>query len=207
MSDLLDRAVAAIYDPFMAGAEHGRLGGLRAELLAPLSGHVVEIGAGTGASLPHYPEAVDRISLCEPTAAMRERLRARAASEPRAEVLSAPAEALPFEDDTVDHVVSTLVLCTVDDLDRAVAEVRRVLRPGGTLVLIEHVASDGPVAGAVQRTITPAWRIVARGCHLTRRPVEALEDAGFDTRGLDHASLPGVDRLGPVVSGEAVAPG
>lgn len=205
---VLDRAFAAIYDPFMAGAEAGRLGGLREEVLAHLDGHVVEIGAGTGANLPHYPASVDRLSLCEPEPAMRARLSTKAAelADERIEVLDAPAESLPFDDDTVDHLVSTLVLCTVDDLTAAVAEAYRVLRPGGTLTVIEHVASDGRVALAVQRTVTPAWRVVARGCHLDRPTVEVLEAAGFDTSRLEHADVPGMDRIGPVVAGSAAVP-
>lgn len=205
---VLDRAFAAIYDPFMAGAEAGRLGGLREEVLAGLDGHVVEIGAGTGANLPHYPASVRRLSLCEPEPAMRERLRAKVErlADDRIEVLEAPAESLPFDDASIDHVVATLVLCTVDDLVAAVVEARRVLRPGGTLTVIEHVASDGTVARAVQRAATPAWRVVARGCHLDRPTVDVLEAAGFDTSRLEQADVPGMDRMGPVVAGPAIAP-
>lgn len=201
--ELLDRALAAVYDPFMASVERAGLGRLREELLGGLDGHVVELGAGTGANLPHYPEAVTRISLCEPVPAMAGKLRAKVADldDPRIEVLDAPAEHLPFEDASVDHVVATLVLCTVDDLDASIAEARRVLAPDGTLVVIEHVAFEGGTSRRVQELVTPVWRVVARGCHLDRETGRALAEGGFDTSGLVPARIPGVDRIGRAIAG------
>lgn len=201
--EILDRALAAVYDPFMASVERAGLGQLRAELLGGLSGHVVELGAGTGANLPHYPDTVTRISLCEPTPAMVAKLREKVdeADVDRVEVLDAPAEHLPFDDASVDHVVATLVLCTVDDLDRSIAEARRVLRPDGTLVVIEHVAADGGLARTVQHAATPVWKVVARGCHLDRDTGDALAAGGFDTSGLVPARIPGVDRIGRGIAG------
>lgn len=208
---LLDRAFAAIYDPMMAGAERAGLADLRAELLAPLTGHVLEIGAGTGANLEHYPPGVTRLTCCEPVPEMRRRLEDRVQAAPptavELDVRAAPAEQPPAGDASVDHVVSTLVLCTVTDLAAAVAEIRRVLRPGGTLVMVEHVVSPGPVARRVQHALTPAWKVVARGCHLDRDTVGALASAGFDLREVQPIRLPGVDRTGTVVAGSARAPG
>ena len=191
--DLLDRAFAAAYDPVLARAERAGLTGLRREVLREVGGHVVELGAGTGANLAHYPVAVDRLTLCEPTPAMVGRLEAAVARAPvegrRTDVVIAPGEALPLADRAVDAVVSTLVLCTVDDLDRTLAEVARVLRPDGALVMIEHVHSDGARA-QVQRTLEPMWRIAARGCHLTRDPRAALAAAGWDVSEVREVRLP-----------------
>lgn len=201
--DLLDRLFAAAYDPMLASAERGGLGELRREVLAPLSGHVVELGAGTGANLAHHPAAVSRLTLCEPVAPMLDRLRRTVASsspgERDVEVVAAPAEALPLPDRSVDAVVATLVLCTVDDLERTLSEAARVLRPDGRLALIEHVHGTGRLAG-VQRALAPAWRVAARGCHLTRDPRAALAAAGWDVAAIRDVDLPmpGLVRPGQV---------
>lgn len=197
--DLLDRLFAARYDPVMARAERAGLAQLRHDLLGGLRGDVVEIGAGTGGNLPHYGPEVSRLTLCEPTAAMLERLqRAVAGNTTPIEVVAAPGEALPLADRSVDVVVSTLVLCTVGDLTRTVAELTRVLRPGGRLALLEHVHAEGPRATA-QRLLEPAWRVAARGCHLTRDPRSALAAAGYDISEVRDVRLP---MPGPVRAGQ-----
>ncbi len=188
---VLDRVFARFYDRVLKPSEVRGLADMRHDLLSSLAGTVVEIGAGTGLNLPHYPTDVDRIVACEPQADMAARLRARAAREPRAEVVEAPGEALPLPDGGADHAVATLVLCTVDDLDRTAAELARVVRPGGTLALIEHVAAEGGAIATVQRVIEPVWKVGARGCHLTRNPTAALGAAGFDTSGLVGWTVPG----------------
>jgi len=116
------------------------------------------------------------------------------------EVLAAPAETLPLHDASADAVISTLVLCSVRDLDRSLAEIRRILRPGGRLVLIEHVATHGPL-GAAQRVLAPTWRIVARGCQLHRDTRTAVADAGFDVTGVELWQLPGGGPTGPAIAG------
>lgn len=196
---VLDELFARLYDRALAPTEHAGLADMRAQLLAPLTGTVVEIGAGTGLNLAHYPPAVERIVACEPERLMADRLRERAASggESRVEVVEAPGEALPLDDASADHAVSTLVLCTVDDVDRTVAELARVVRPGGTLAVIEHVASQHTGWHRVQRLIEPAWKVVARGCRLTRDPLEALARHGFDTAGIAPWQVPSAP---PVVS-------
>lgn len=173
---------AAAYDPFMRGAERACLAGWRAELLADAAGEVLEIGAGTGANLAHYPAAVSRLVLAEPDASMRARLTdlvARTGGR-RVEVTGSAAEALPFEAGSFDTVVSTLVLCSVADPDATLAEARRVLRPGGRLLFLEHIAAEGrPDRLAWQRRLEPAWLRVCGNCHLTRRTGEAIRRAGF----------------------------
>ena len=206
--DLHDHGIAMVYDRLMRRSERSGLGAKRRELLADLHGHVVEIGAGTGANLPHVPASVHRLTLLEPSPPMAERLRARAGEGAVAsptvdiEVGRAPAEALPLADASADAVVSTLVLCSVDDLDRSLAELRRVLRPGGRLVLIEHVAAHGSV-GLVQRLLAPMWRIVAGGCQLRRDTRAAVANAGFDVTDVHPWRLPGGGPAAPAIAGIA----
>jgi SAM-dependent methyltransferase len=187
-------------------AERGPLGTRRRELLREASGRVLEIGAGTGANLPHYP-AVTRLVLTEPDAAMRRRIRPRLAGAGfPVEVRDAPAERLPFPDGSADTVVATLVLCSVDDPARALAEVRRVLRPGGRLLFLEHVRARGRAARWQDR-IAPVWRRLAGGCRPNRETVEAITSAGFAVtalRRLDDVPMPPPAR--PVVAGVAVSP-
>lgn len=178
---LFQRLFAVAYDPVMSALERGRLGAKRRELLAGLSGDVVEVGAGTGANLRHLPASVGHVTAVEPDPAMAERLRSRAASLGRdIEVVEAPAEDLPFPDGSVDVVVSTLVLCTVADPDAVVAELRRVLREDGRLIVLEHVIDPVAARARLQRRLTPAWRVVSRGCHLDRDTRATLARGGFD---------------------------
>ncbi|MFP5320544.1 MAG: class I SAM-dependent methyltransferase, partial [Acidimicrobiia bacterium] len=171
------------YDRITARMEQQWLGEARSQLLAGLTGTVVELGAGTGANLEHYPDTVDRLVLTEPTAAMRDQLRARLARHERqfeVEVVDATADRLPLPDGAADAVVSTLVLCSVPALGPAVAEVRRVLRPGGEIRLIEHVAADGGWEQRLQRALDPAWTWLEGSCHLDHETRTALAAGGFD---------------------------
>lgn len=203
---LLDRVFAGVYDRILEPSEVRGLADLRRELLAPLTGRVVEIGAGTGLNLPHWPDGVTDILVCEPVPAMVDKLRPKV-DDDRVAIVTAPGEAIPADDASVDAVVSTLVLCTVDDVDATLAEVARVLRPGGVLALLEHVAGDGRLH-AVQRVVEPAWKVIARGCHLTRDPRTALVRHGFDVDGLQTGRLPGsVALTEPMVHGRAVRTG
>jgi ubiquinone/menaquinone biosynthesis C-methylase UbiE len=189
---LFERAFAAGYDRVLASAERAGLADRRRELLGDLSGEVVEIGAGTGANLEAYGPGVSHLTLLEPSEPMGRRLRehlAHAHPTAEVEVLSAPAEALPLADGSVDAVVSTLVLCTVDDLERTLAEVERVLRPGGRLVLLEHVAGEGRVA-TLQRVLRGPWRVIGQGCNLDRDPRAELAARGWDTSGIEDVRLP-----------------
>jgi ubiquinone/menaquinone biosynthesis C-methylase UbiE len=174
----MSRLFAAIYDPFMRRTEAACLVAWRRELLSSLSGRVLEIGAGTGANVPLYPGAVVSLVLAEPDPHMLARLRARAPAH--AELLSSPCEDLPLPDASFDAVVATLLLCSVPEPSRALAEIRRVLRPGGVLVFLEHVAApDGSSRLAWQRRIEPFWRRIAGNCHLTRPTGDTIRAAGF----------------------------
>jgi ubiquinone/menaquinone biosynthesis C-methylase UbiE len=189
---LLERAFAAGYDRVLASSERAGLARMRRDLLGELHGEVVEIGAGTGANLEAYGPEVTRLTLLEPSEPMARRLRehlARFHPGAEVEVLSAPAEALPLPDASVDVAVSTLVLCTVRDLDRALSEVERVLRPAGRLVLLEHVAGEGGTA-TLQRVLRRPWRAIGQGCNLDRDPRAALVARGWDAAGIEDVRLP-----------------
>jgi ubiquinone/menaquinone biosynthesis C-methylase UbiE len=189
----MSRLFAMVYDRVLEASEEACVRSWRAELLGPLTGTVVEVGAGTGLNLDHYGSGVERLVLVEPDRHMRARLARRLAESPwhgRAELLDATAERLPLDDDAADAVVTTLVLCSVPDQAAALAEIRRVLRPGGTLALLEHVLADHkPRRAAWQHRLTPLWRRLADGCHLDRRTTDVLSAAGFDVSGLTRESM------------------
>lgn len=169
---------AALYDRMLAPMEREVFGPKRAELLGELTGDVLDVGAGTGANLEHFAKAA-KVVAAEPDGAMRKRLEDKVPStRVPVEVCDAAAETLPFADASFDAVVFTLVLCTVGDPDRALAEGRRVLRPGCRLIVLEHVRGDERLARWQDR-ITPVWRVFAAGCHPNRDTRAAIERAGF----------------------------
>jgi SAM-dependent methyltransferase len=201
---LLDRVFAAAYDRVLRPSEEHGLADIRRGALVGLSGTVLEIGAGTGLNLGKYPDDVEILIACEPTSEMADRLRARADEfHHELDIRDAVAEALPLADDSVDHAVSTLVLCTVDDLEQSCRELARVIRPGGTLRLVEHIGPADGFLGGVQRTIEPAWKVGARGCRLTRDPRPALTAAGFDVSSLREGTIPAPKLLRRAVIGPA----
>ncbi|MGW1764273.1 class I SAM-dependent methyltransferase [Streptomyces sp. NPDC002073] len=160
----------------------GGLAAVRAELLAGLSGRVIEIGAGNGLNFPHYPRAVSEVVAIEPEPTLR-RLALRAAyrSDVPVDVVPATAEALPVKSEAFDAAVCSLVLCTVRDLPRSLAELHRVLRPGGEVRFFEHGLAPGPAMAAVQRGLDRTlWPRLFGGCHTSRDALAALEAAGFD---------------------------
>jgi len=183
--------MARIYDRFMRETEAAGLDDWRHELIAPLAGDVLEIGSGTGANLRHYGPGVRRLVLSEPEPNMRRRLLARVdADRPGAEVVEHAADGLPFDAASFDAVVCTLVLCSVPRPDAVLAEARRLLKPGGRFVFIEHVAAeDRPQRLRWQRRIEPVWVRVADGCHLTRRTEQLIEAAGFHIEAIQRSSM------------------
>ncbi len=175
--------MSAIYDRFMAASEEACLAEWRHALLADLSGAVLEVGAGTGANLAHYPASVTRLTLSEPDPRMSRQLRTRLEATPRGatEVVDADVVALPFPDAHFDAVVATLLLCSVPSQALALAEIRRVLRPGGAFVFLEHVAAPkGTSRRLWQGRVEPLWKHVAGNCHVTRETQDAISAAGLD---------------------------
>jgi ubiquinone/menaquinone biosynthesis C-methylase UbiE len=178
------RFFAAIYDRILAGTEKAGLREMRAELVSQASGRTLELGAGTGLNLAHYPDAVTDLVLTEPDPYMARKLRARLEAEPPAtpsvEVAEAPAEELPFEEASFDTVVTTLVLCSVEDPERAVAELKRVLRPDGRLLYLEHVRSEDERVERWQDRLERPWGWFSAGCHPNRPTAQTLAAGGFD---------------------------
>lgn len=152
----------------------GRFTRLRRELLAGARGRVVELGSGTGLNLPHYPDTVSEVHGIDPNPGMidlarREVTEGEAARRPYAvELHESRGEELPFPDASFDTVVSTWTLCSVDDVERVLSEVHRVLRPGGRLLLVEHGLSHEAGVRRWQRRLTPLQKRIADGCHLDR---------------------------------------
>lgn len=167
------------YDLVLWPAERARLGELRSELLSAASGRTLEIGAGTGLNLPHYPSGVE-VVVTEPDEGMVGRIGKhadRAGLQPIIRI--ADAQELPFPAGVFDTVVATLVFCTIPHPDRAIREAHRVLKPGGRFLVMEHIRRDTPVAGRLQDAVTPLWKLVAGGCHLNRNPERSFLECGF----------------------------
>ena len=167
----------------------------------------MEVGSGTGLNLPHYHDGVTHLVLTEPERHMRRRLRKRrAGSAGRTSVCGSIAEALPIRSGSIDAVVSTLVLCSVHDPFRSLAEIHRVLKPEGMFVFLEHILS--PESGTTrtwQARIEPVWKRLAGNCHLTRSTDRWIEQSGFELLELDRQEICGAPSIvRPCVMGAAV---
>jgi len=179
-SRLWPAVFAAVYDPVLSLGELAGLRRHRRRLLAQARGRVLELGAGTGLNLRHYPDGLEELILVEPDAAMRRRLARRLARGGRSgQIVDAVAERLPLPDGSVDTVVATLVLCTVDDPERALNEIARVLRPDGELLFVEHVRSRASWLARAQDALAGPWRRFACGCRCNRPTVELMSACGF----------------------------
>jgi ubiquinone/menaquinone biosynthesis C-methylase UbiE len=202
------RLFAAGYDWLMSGTEKEGLRETRAGVVGKASGRTLELGAGTGLNLDHYSDGVTELVLTEPFEPMAKRLREHLEESGReARVVEAPAEALPFGDDEFDSVVSTLVLCTVDDPAASLAEIARVLRPGGRLHFVEHVRSNDEGVARWQDRLHRPWRWFGHGCNCNRNTRAAMEAAGFEIAELDEGELPKSPPIvRPLISGAAVSP-
>lgn len=184
------RIFAASYDRMMAKTEEAGLRAHRQSVVGTATGDVLEIGGGTGANLSLYGPEVRSLTVTEPEGPMAKRLEQHIAERrPGTTLVRAPAEDLPFEDASFDTVVSTLVLCTVDDQPRSLREIRRVLRPGGRLLFVEHVRSDDPKLARWQDRLLPFNRAVAHGCHCNRETLDAIRAEGFTVDRLERGQL------------------
>lgn len=206
MSDPSHPIFARLYDPVMAPAERTSLVEHRRYLVDDISGDVLDLGAGTGAMFPYFAErAAEEQNLelvaIEPDPHMLRKARDRAQSvDLDISLEEAGAESLPFPDDSFDTVVASLVFCTIPDMDAALSEVARVLRPGGEFRFLEHVRGERAL-GVAHDVLKPAWHALAGGCHLNRQTDDIFRaDDRFtlvDFRRLDSALTPVV----PVVRG------
>lgn len=166
---------------------------LRRRTVAGLSGDVLEIGFGSGRNLPLLPDTVTRLLVVEPSAVAREMAQGRIAERAfPVEFVGLTGESLPLDDASVDHALSTWTLCTIPDVDHALREVRRVLKPGGTLHFVEHGSAPQARVRRWQDRMTPVQRRVAGGCHLNRAIDELVTGAGFRMQTLDtrYAGVP-----------------
>jgi len=187
---LRQRLSAALYDRLNAGLERRLFAARRRRLLEAAHGRVLDVGAGTGANLPHYQaERVGALVLLDPGRGMLARAgrRAETLGMP-VELREASAERLPFEDASFDTVVFTLSLCTIPDPVQALREARRVLRPGGTLLVLEHVRAHEPKLARWQDRCTPIWKAIGGGCHPNRDTRRNIESAGFVLDAVEEAS-------------------
>jgi ubiquinone/menaquinone biosynthesis C-methylase UbiE len=205
MTNRWARLGAHLYDPFVAMGEWRGMRARRRAVLASARGRVLELGAGTGLNLSHYPTDLAELVLTEPDPMMRARLEERLARSGRAAtVVAAAAEALPFADAAFDTVVSTMVLCTVEDAPAAIAELRRVLAPGGRLLFIEHVRSSSARAARRQDRLARAWRAFALGCRCNQPTLELLACEGLHLADVTHGRWRGMPALvQPLVTGHA----
>jgi ubiquinone/menaquinone biosynthesis C-methylase UbiE len=198
---------ARCYDLGFRRVEDRGLRDARRELIAPLAGRVLEVGAGTGLNLPHYPDAVTELVVTEPEEAMARQLEQKPEAA-RASVVRASADDLPFPDGHFDAVVCTLVLCTVPRPEAALAEIRRVLKPGGPFVFFEHVRSEDPKLARWQDRLNRPWRALNIGCNCNRATEATIRDAGLELTRLDRRRFDGAPKLAsPVIVGSATAPG
>lgn len=196
------RAVTAIN--LRGGTSHRRT------MLAGLRGRVIEVGAGEGSSFGLYPATVESVLAVEPDDYLRELAGAKAQAAPvPVTVVPGTAENIPADDGGADAVVVSLVLCSVADQAAALAEIRRVLGPGGTLAFYEHVRSDKRFIAAVEDVLTPAWQHMAGGCHPNRNTLEAIGAAGFQVVHIERFGF-SAGPLSPSIAhilGRAVSPG
>jgi SAM-dependent methyltransferase len=198
------RVMALLYDPFVWLGELLGMRRRRRALVADAGGRVVEIGAGTGLNVAHYPEGLDELVLTEPEPGMRRKLAQKVGRRALpVRIVDSPAERLPFADASVDTVVSTLVLCTVDNPERALREIARILRPGGRLLFIEHVRASSRFAAACQDALLRPWRGFAGGCVCNRPTLELMRGCGFTVEADDQVwhGMPSI--VHPLIVGSA----
>ena len=203
------RIFAAAYGAIFAGLERGGLADKRRHLLADASGATLELGAGIGHNLEHYPESVERLVLTEPDPHMAKRLRAQVAEAGRtnAEVVEAGAESLPFGPGEFDTVVATLVLCTVPDPGAVLDEVARVLKPGGRMLFMEHVRADSERRARWQDRLNPVQNFCFGGCNLNRPTADTIRSSPLviDELRADRMPRVGGPLVEPMIVGSARA--
>jgi ubiquinone/menaquinone biosynthesis C-methylase UbiE len=178
---------------------------LRARVSSRLAGEVLEVGFGSGRNVPYYPSTVTRVRAVDPAVVGRKLAAQRVAASPvPVEYVGLDGERLPVDDASIDHVLTTWTLCTIPDVDVALEEVRRVLKPGGSLQFLEHGGAPDPKVRRWQDRLTPLQRRLAGGCHLNRSIDALVRDAGLHIDQLDNYYLKGPKFFGYMYEGTAI---
>lgn len=199
-----DQILPRATDVIMAGKQ---LGPIRARVAADLDGEVVEIGFGSGLNVAYYPPAVHRVRAVDPATLGRKLAAKRLAAAPApVEFVGLDGQHLPVDSDSVDHVLSTWTLCSIPQPERALAEIYRVLRPGGRFHFAEHGRSPDPKVARWQDRLTPIQRRVAGGCHLNRPIQTLIETSGLELATIGNYHLPGPKAFGYMYEGVATKP-
>ena len=200
------RGFAALYDRAFEATEEAGLCEMRREVLSAAQGRTIDLGAGTGANLDLYPETVTDLVLAEPDPHMLRQLRVKVGEKGvAAEVSDASAEDLPFPDASFDTAIFTLVLCTVPNPERALAETARVLKPSGKLLFLEHVRAANAGLARWQDRLEKPWRFLGDGCHCNRDTVANIEASPLTVERVERGRLPKAPPLvRPLVRGAAV---
>ncbi len=187
---------AGLYDRFLARSEAAGLSDKRREMLAPARGRTLELGAGTGLNLPHYPAAVTELVVTEPYPHMVPKLQQRMTAlgldrdDRRTQLLVASAEHLPFDDDSFDTVAAAMILCTVKDPEVVLTEIARVLKPGGQYLFLEHIRNPDPKIARKQDLIQPGWFLFGNECHCNRPTLETIGTSSLRIVDLKRDKIP-----------------
>jgi SAM-dependent methyltransferase len=201
MSWYTDQVLPRLVDVVLSPREFTEI---RARVAAGLEGEVLEVGFGSGRNVPHYPAAVTRVRAVDPATVGRRLAAARVASSPvPVEYVGLDGQSLPLDTASVDHVLTTWTLCTIPDVARALAEIVRVLRPGGRLHFVEHGRSPDPRVARWQDRLTPLQRRIAGGCHLNRPIDELVTGSGLTLSSLSTYSMKGPRAFGYTFEGVA----
>lgn len=196
-----DQVLPRITNVVLANREYARM---RARVAAGLAGEVLEVGFGSGLNVPHYPPAVTRVRAVDPATVGRTLATGRVAASPvGVDYIGLDGQELPLADDSIDHALTTWTLCTIPDVDRALREIRRVLRPGGALHFLEHGLSPDTRVARWQDRLTPLQRRVAGGCHLNRPVDRLIAGAGLEITELENYYVRGPKPLGYMFEGVA----
>jgi ubiquinone/menaquinone biosynthesis C-methylase UbiE len=196
-----DQVLPRVIDRVMRNREFDVI---RARVAAGLEGDVLEVGFGSGLNVPHYPPAITKVIAVDPATAGRKLAAKRvSASSVPVEYVGLDGQALPLESEGVDHVLTTWTLCSIPDVQRALREIRRVLRPGGTFHFVEHGRSPDPTVATWQDRLTPMQRRIAGGCHLNRPIGELVAESGLELGPLDNYYVRGPRPFGYMFEGAA----
>jgi SAM-dependent methyltransferase len=183
---------AGMYDKFLARVEKHGLSEKRAEFIAPAYGRTIELGTGTGLNLPHYPDAVTELVLTEPYPPMVAKLEEKIRNYPkRVQLTVAGAEKLPFDDASFDTVAAAMIMCTVKDPNVVLAEIERILKPGGQYLFLEHVRNDDPRIARKQDIVQLGWYWFGNECHCNRPTIDTLNNSSLEIVELKKDKMPG----------------